>query len=149
MEITIINGIFVTVHEGLEKRMAKLEIRWRIKTIQTTALLRSARILRRVLETRDDLVTQTPVKDHQLTLVWKTHKDWNTNTNTNTNNNNIGVPWENPNRNTEPGWEIWKEGQVMKLQQTKVQRRKNNNLYIGMKRLKQNSKKVWLHNLMK
>ena len=44
-----------------------------LDTIQTTALLRSAKILRRVLEPWGDLsVTQTPVKVHQLlTLVWK------------------------------------------------------------------------------
>ena len=36
----------------LEKRLRELEIRGRIKTIQTTALLKSARILRRVLQKR-------------------------------------------------------------------------------------------------
>ena len=48
------------------------------RTIQTTALLKSARIPRRAPETWVDLrrlaVTQTPVENHQLTLVWKTHK---------------------------------------------------------------------------
>ena len=39
--------------EGLED----LEIRGRMETIQTTALLRSARILRRVLETGEDLLS--------------------------------------------------------------------------------------------
>ena len=43
----------------------ELELRGRIKSIRTTELLRSARILRRVLETWGDLlVTLTPVKDH-------------------------------------------------------------------------------------
>ena len=42
----------------------------RVETIQTTVLLRSARILKRVLETRKSLaVTQTPVGNHQLTLM--------------------------------------------------------------------------------
>ena len=43
------------------------EIRGRVETIQTTALLRSTRI-QRVLETQD------PVGNNQLTLVWKTLK---------------------------------------------------------------------------
>ena len=40
-----------TVPIKLEKRLEDLEIRGRIETIQTTALLQSARILKRVLET--------------------------------------------------------------------------------------------------
>ncbi len=44
-------GALGTVPKSLEKRMAESEIR-RTETIQTTVLLRSARILRRVLETR-------------------------------------------------------------------------------------------------
>ena len=49
-ETPIVAGAFGTVPKGLEKGLVGLEIRGRIKTIQTTALLRSARILRRVLE---------------------------------------------------------------------------------------------------
>ena len=44
-----------TITKGLIKGFEALEIRERVKTIQTTALLRSARILRRVLETWGDL----------------------------------------------------------------------------------------------
>ena len=40
-----------TVTEGLIKGLEDLEIRGRAETTQTIALLRSARILRRVLET--------------------------------------------------------------------------------------------------
>ena len=40
-----------TVTKGLVKGMKDLEIRGRMKTTQTTEFLRSARILRRVLET--------------------------------------------------------------------------------------------------
>ena len=40
---------------GLLKGLENLEIRGRVETIQTTTLLRSVRILRRVLETRGDL----------------------------------------------------------------------------------------------
>ncbi len=53
--ITII--IYSTVTKGLVQGLEDLEIRGRVETIQTTALLRSARILRRVLETGGDLFT--------------------------------------------------------------------------------------------
>ena len=50
--IPVVIGALWTVSKKLDKkRSEKLEIRGRIETIQTTALLRSVRILRRVLET--------------------------------------------------------------------------------------------------
>ena len=49
--ILIIIGALGTVTKWLVKRLEDLEIRGRVVTIQTTVLLRSARILRRVLET--------------------------------------------------------------------------------------------------
>ena len=71
--IPIVIGAFGTVTEGLLKDLEDLEVGDRVENIQTTALLKTARILRRVLETWAKLVvTQTPVKDHQLTLMWKT-----------------------------------------------------------------------------
>ena len=42
--------------QSLEKRMEGLGIRGRIEIIQTTALFRSARIFRRVLKTKEDLL---------------------------------------------------------------------------------------------
>ena len=54
MKVTIIPnviGAFGTVTKGLVKGLEHLGIRGRVETIQTTALLRSARILRRVMET--------------------------------------------------------------------------------------------------
>ena len=54
MKVTFISnviGAFGTVTKGLIKRLEDLEIRGREETIQTTTLLRSSRILRRVLET--------------------------------------------------------------------------------------------------
>ena len=42
---------------GPQKGSKQLEIRGRIETIHTTALLRSVRILRRVLETGGDLLS--------------------------------------------------------------------------------------------
>ena len=49
--ILIIIGALGIVTRGLVQGLKDLEIRGRVETIQTTALLRSARILRRVLET--------------------------------------------------------------------------------------------------
>ena len=54
MKVTItpiVIGAFGTVIKGLLKRLEDIEIRGRVKTIQTTALLRTAGILRRVPET--------------------------------------------------------------------------------------------------
>ena len=49
--IPIVIGAFGTVTKGLLKVLEDLEVRGRVETIQTTALLRTARILRRVRET--------------------------------------------------------------------------------------------------
>ena len=50
-------GAFGTVTKGLLKGVEDLKIRERVETIQATALLRTARILRRVLETWGDLLS--------------------------------------------------------------------------------------------
>ena len=47
----IVIGVLGTIRKGLEKGLEDLDTRGQIKTIQTSALLRSARILKRVLET--------------------------------------------------------------------------------------------------
>ena len=47
----IVSGALGTVTKGLLKGLEDLEIRGQVETIQTIALLRSVRILRRVLET--------------------------------------------------------------------------------------------------
>ena len=49
--IPIVIGAFGTVTKGLLKGLEDLEVGGRVETIQTTGLLRTARILRRVLET--------------------------------------------------------------------------------------------------
>ena len=54
--IPIVIGSLDTVTEGLIKGPEDLEIRGQVKTIQTTALLRSTRIIR-VLETLGDLLS--------------------------------------------------------------------------------------------
>ena len=56
MRVTVIVALGI-VHKGLERRLEVLEIRGRIETIQTTALLRSARILRKVLKTLGGLLS--------------------------------------------------------------------------------------------
>ena len=54
--VPIVIDAFDTVTKGLVKGLEDLEIRGRVKTIQTTALLRSPRIPRRVLDTLGDLL---------------------------------------------------------------------------------------------
>ena len=49
--VPIVIGAFSTITKGLLKGLEDLEVGGRVKTIQTTALLRTVRILRRVLET--------------------------------------------------------------------------------------------------
>ena len=66
MKVTIIPFVidaFDTVTEGLLKGLEDLEVGGRVETIQKTALLKTARILRRVLETRGDMLP--------LNLQWK------------------------------------------------------------------------------
>ena len=67
MKVTIVSiviGALGTVAKGLLKGLEDLEVGGRVETIQTTALLRTARILRWVLETWGDLLS--------LKLQWKT-----------------------------------------------------------------------------
>ena len=64
MFISIMIGALGKVIKGLIKGLEDLEIKGRMETIQTTALMRSVRILRRVLETWEDLLS--------LRLQWKT-----------------------------------------------------------------------------
>ena len=49
--IPIVIGAFGTVTKGLLKGLDDLQVDGRVETIQTTALLKTARILRRVLDT--------------------------------------------------------------------------------------------------
>ena len=48
--IPIVIGVFATVTKGLLRGVEDLEVSGRVETIQTTALLKTARILRRVQE---------------------------------------------------------------------------------------------------
>ena len=49
--VPIVIGAFGTVSKGLLKSLEDMEVGGRVETIQMTALLKTARILRRVLET--------------------------------------------------------------------------------------------------
>ena len=49
--VPIVIGSLATITKGLLKGMEDLEVDGRVETIQRKALLRTARILRRVLET--------------------------------------------------------------------------------------------------
>ena len=62
--VPIVIGALGTITKGLLKGLEDLEVGGRVETIQTTALLRTARILRRVLKTWGDLLS--------LKLRWKT-----------------------------------------------------------------------------
>ena len=67
MKVTIVPIVISalgTLTKGLLKGLEDLEVGGRVETIQTTALLRTARILRWVLETWGDLLL--------LKLQWKT-----------------------------------------------------------------------------
>ena len=55
--ISVVIGNLGTVKKGLVNGLEDLKIWGRVYTIQTTALLRSARILRRVKETLGDLLS--------------------------------------------------------------------------------------------
>ena len=66
MKVTIISiviSVFGTITKGLLKGLEDLEVGGRVETIQTTALLKTASILRRVLETWEDFLS--------LNLQWK------------------------------------------------------------------------------
>ena len=81
--ISILIGALGTVTKGLLMGLEDLEVGGRVETNQTTILLRTAKILRRVLETWGDLLS--------LRLQWKTisqrcEKLW-----VNNNNNNYVV----------------------------------------------------------
>ena len=55
--VPIVIGALGTITKGLLKGLEDLEIGGRVETIQTTARLRTARILRRILETWGDLLS--------------------------------------------------------------------------------------------
>ena len=57
MPIPIVISALRNVTKGLVQGLENFEIRGRAETVKTTELFRSARVLRRVLETRGDLLS--------------------------------------------------------------------------------------------
>ena len=55
--IPIVIGAFGTVTKGLFKGLEDLEVDRRVETIETTALLRTTRILKRVVQIRENLLS--------------------------------------------------------------------------------------------
>ena len=85
MKVTVIPIVIRalgTVHEPED-----LKIRERVETIQTTALLGQARILRRVLETWGDYLSDSSGKPSTLAVVKNSQKSQNNNYYYNDNNN--------------------------------------------------------------
>ena len=95
MKVTIIPtviGAFGIVTKGLLKGLGDLEVDGRVETIKTTALLRTARILRSVLETWGDLLSINFSERQSANADVKNSQGVNINTTptttTTTNNNN-------------------------------------------------------------
>ena len=66
--ILVVIGAFGTVTKGLLKGLEDLEVGDRVETIQITALLKTSRILRRILETWGDLLS---LKHQWKTISWR------------------------------------------------------------------------------
>ena len=76
MIIPIVTGAFGAVTKGLLKGEEDLEFGGLVETIQTTALLKNGQNTEKSPgNLRRLAVSQTPVKNHLLTLMWKTPKE--------------------------------------------------------------------------
>ena len=73
--IPIVIAALATVTQGLLKGLEDLEVGGRVETIQTTTLLRTARILRRVLETWGDLLS-LKLQGKTISLRWCENLQW-------------------------------------------------------------------------
>ena len=73
MQVTImpiVIGAFGTATKGLLKRLEALEVGGRVEAIQTTALIKNGQNTKKSPgDLRGLAVTQTPVKNHRLTLM--------------------------------------------------------------------------------
>ena len=88
MSVTVILtvvGTLSTVLNSLRRGLEVLEILGKIETIQTTALSRSARILRKVLETCRDLLSLRLLSKN-ISKRWREKHTRNNNNNNNNNN---------------------------------------------------------------
>ena len=86
--VPIVIGALGTVTKGLLKGLEDLEVGGRVETIQTTALLKTARILRRVLETCCHSNSSEKPSANTDVKTSKGVNNNNTNTTTTNNNNN-------------------------------------------------------------
>ena len=82
MKVTVIRieiGVLRTVNKGLELGQKELEIRRQVETTQTTALLRLASVLRKVLKNFKDLIThRKAIKSVNRNKIYGTWKWRNT-----------------------------------------------------------------------
>ena len=81
MIVPFVIGALGTITTRIIKRPGGLGSWWMGRTIQMTALLRTARMLRRVLETWGDLLSLNLQWKNQLTLMWKILNNNNNNRN--------------------------------------------------------------------
>ena len=82
--IPIVIGAFGTVTKGLLKGLDDMEVGGRVEIIQTTALLRTVQNTEKSPgDLRELAVTQIPVKNYQLTQMWKALKGKNNDNNKN------------------------------------------------------------------
>ena len=87
--IKILIGALGTAIKWLSKGLEDLEIRGRAETIQTTHIIEIGQNTEKGPgDLRISSVTQTPVKNRQLTLIWKTRGD--------NDNNNKSDMWRPP-----------------------------------------------------
>ena len=92
----IVIGALDTVTKGLVQTLEELEITGRMMTVQTTALLRSARILRRVLETWGDFCHSNSSGKLPVNADAKNSKgEKNNHNNIDDNNVCLGQSWKN------------------------------------------------------
>ena len=88
MKVTIVSiviGALGTVTKGLLKGLEDLEVSGRVETIQTTALLRTARILRRVLELEETCCHSNSSEKPSANTDVKNSRGVNNNNNNNNN----------------------------------------------------------------
>ena len=76
-EIPIVVSGLEMVSKIIEKGLGELKIRGRMKIFPTSALLRSVRILIKVLETFVTCSHSNFSENHHLKQVRKTHREWN------------------------------------------------------------------------
>ena len=72
--LSIVIGAFDTVTKGLLKDLEDLEVGGRVETINDSIIENGQKTEKRTGDWSRFAVTQTPVKNHQLTLMWKTLK---------------------------------------------------------------------------